>query len=357
MPLRDFCYRAAGFFRGFALARDDARQNRRLALAEERFLVVRHAGKRPHFYNVLLDWLEEFHPQVRARFELRQLNQPVRDWSPYVLHVPWLQDPVQAWSPTAYRQANQLGAACQSRGIPVINPVDRLAHAGKASGASLIGATGIRTPRIVRITDWRLFCQTRAGLELPLIVREDWRHGGPICRADSPAELGRIPKRRFVRPIAVEFIDVRSSDGLCRKYRYTAAGDVGVAQSLHPCKSWCAKGSHAEFNEKLRDEELAFIGEPDPNHMRLQAARRALQLDFVAFDYSYTHDGRLVVWEANPYPAIQFGTEHRRYRWPAVRRVLAAMARLYLVRAGLDVPPELDGELELCRHATSARAA
>jgi len=357
MRLRDFYYRTAGMLRGLALARRDFRQNRRLATAGERFLVVRHAAKRPYFYEVLLNWLEEFHPSVRARFELNQIGSRVPDWASYVLHLPWLQDPVQAWSPTAYQQANRLAAACQARGIPIINPVDRLANAGKESGASLIGTTGIRTPRIVRITDRRLFRQTRYGLELPLIVREDWRHGGLVCRADSPAEFGRIPLRRFERPIAVEFIDVRNpADGLCRKYRYTAAGEVGIAQSMHPCKSWYAKGAHTEFNERLRDEELAFISEVDPNHSRLQAARRALQLDFVAFDYSYTRDGRLVVWEANPYPVIQFGSEHRRYRWPAVQRVLAAMARLYLVRAGLDVPSDLEQKLQLDRDAAALAA-
>ena len=49
----------------------------------------------------------------------------------------------------------------------------------------------------------------------------------------------------------------------------------------------------------------------------------------MAFDYSYDHTGRLVVWEGNPFPHIQFGSHHRQYRWPAVERGLAAMTRLY----------------------------
>jgi hypothetical protein len=291
---------------------------------------------------VLLAWLGDNYPDIRARFELRLLPWAIREWRRYVLHVPWLQDPVQAWSPTAYRQAQRLAAECDARQIPIINRVERLANAGKAHGAQLIAATGIRTARIVRISDCEVFRQTRSGLRLPLFVREDWRHGGPIFRADTPSECLRLPLERFHRPVAVEFIDVRDPrDGLYRKYRYVAAGDIGFPISMHPCRHWCAKGTHTEFNADLRDEELAFLTQPDPQHQRLQAARRALGLDFVAFDYSYDREGTLVVWEANPYPHIQFGSEHRQYRWPAVARVLAAMANLYLSRAGLSVPSEL----------------
>ena len=241
MLLRDTYYRARGFVQGISLARHDKQQNRRLATADRRFLVVRHAGKSPHFYDVLLNWLAEFHPQVRARFELRQVGCPIHDWSTYVLHLPWLQDPVQEWCPTAYKQANRLATACDQRGIPVINRVDRLANAGKESGSAIIGATGIRTHRIKIITDQREFQETRYGFDFPLIVREDWRHGGLVRRADSLAEFRRIPLKRFRRPIVVEFIDVQSPhDGLFHKYRYVAAGDVGIPLSVHPCKRWFA---------------------------------------------------------------------------------------------------------------------
>jgi hypothetical protein len=172
-------------------------------------------------------------------------------------------------------------------------------------------------------------------------VREDWKHGGAFCRVDSARELSRVPLRQFRRPVAMEWIDVQNPrDGLYRKYRYLAAGDIGVPVSMHPCRSWIAKGTHTEFNDSLRDEELAFIHHP--NHERLQQARRALGLDFVAFDYSYDHEGRLVVWEGNPYPFIQFGCVLRKYRWPAVERVLAAMTHLYLSCAGLPIPPEIE---------------
>lgn len=357
LDLRDLWYRATGSLAAVPLSWHDSRRNRRFATAQERFLIVRHPRKSPHFYDVLLSWLEANHPAVRSRFELHLLGGRIRQRSYYVLHVPWLQDPVQAWSPTAYQQADRLARDCDALGIPIINRVDRLANAGKVNGAALIGATGIRTPRMARVVDLEVFRETRYGLELPLFVREDWRHSGPIFRVDSPAELRQLPVRRFRRPVAVEIIDVQDPrDGLYRKYRYLAAGEFGLPLSMHPCRSWFAKGTRTEFNAALRDEELAFLSQPDPNHERLQAARRALGLDFVAFDYSYDRQGRLVVWEANPFPYIHFGTVHRQYRWPAVERALAAMARLYLTRAELPVPVALASHLQFARGAQGCAA-
>ncbi len=342
MDARDLWYRTTGWLAGFPVGWRDASRNRRWATALSRFLVVRHARRGPSFYDVLLNWLETNHPTIRSRFELRHLGGLVRDWKPYVLHIPWLQDPVQAWSPTAYAQANRLAAACDAHGIPVINRVDRLANAGKASGTKLIATAGIRSARTARITDAKVFHERGCGLEFPFFVREDWRHGGAFYRVDSTRDLSRVRLREFRRPVAMEIIDVKNAqDGLYRKYRYLAAGSIGVPVSMHPCRSWIAKGTHTEYNDSLRDEELAFLNQPDPNHERLQQARCALGLDFVAFDYSYDRQGRLVVWEANPYPFIQFGSVHRQYRWPAVERVLAAMTHLYFSRAGLSIPPEI----------------
>jgi hypothetical protein len=312
-------------------------------------LVSRHPSKKAYFYDVLLHWLERHYPHLRTRFELGLLTRSVQDWKRYVLHVPWLQDPVQAWSPTAYAQAVRLTRECDARNIPTVNRVEQLTHAGKQEGARRIAAIGIRTAKMVRISDPKEFRATRCGLNLPLFVREDWRHGGPIFRADSDKQCRQIPLARLRRPVAVEYIDVQDPrDGLYRKYRCLAAGEIGIPVSMHPCRTWHAKGWNTEFNAELRDEELAFLSQPDPNHPRLEAARQALGLDLVAFDYSYDHEGQLVVWEANPFPHIQFGTPHRQYRWPAVARALAGMTRLYFSRAGLAIPAELDELLQPC---------
>ena len=327
-----------GLWAGMALW--DTLRNLRYTWGDRRFLVVHHPSKQPFMYDALLDWLAAYHPDVRALFELHLLPCAVRDWSRYALHIPWLQDPVEAWSPVTYRLATRLAAACDRHGVPVVNRVDRLANAAKSAGSERIASAGFRTPRMARISDPEEFRRTLLGIPLPLFVREDEGHGGPMLRADTEEEACALPVRSFRRPVAVELVDVRDADGLYRKYRYVVAGDAGVRQSLHVSREWAARGAATEFTEELRDEEVAYLEGPEPEHARFVEATRALGLDFVAFDYSLDLSGRVVVWEANPFPFLHFVGGRRRYRGAATERAFAAMVALYLSRAGMDVPAD-----------------
>jgi hypothetical protein len=67
----------------------------------------------------------------------------------------------------------------------------------------------------------------------------------------------------------------------------------------------------------------------------------------VAFDYGYAPDGRMIVWEANPFPTIVFGTRRLVYRNPAIHRTLLAIVRMYLVAAGMPIPAAVDDGLAL----------
>jgi hypothetical protein len=343
--------------RWLSVARRDRRRNARFVRGDGRFLALRDPCVSPGFYSVLLRWLEGAFPAVRARFELRLLPCRVRDWSRYALLLPWLQDPVEAWSPWACRRTERLQRACDERGIAVVNRVERLGNAGKAEGARRIAATGLRTPRMARIEDAEAFRATRLGLSVPLFVREDWGHGGAMLRADTEAEARALPLEGFRRPVAVEVVDVRSPDGLWRKYRTFVAGDAVVRQTMHVRDTWCVRGSETVYTEALRDEEVHFASRADPDPRRWVAAREALDLDFVAFDHSVTPDGETVVWEANPYPYLHFVGGRREYRRAPTERVLAAMARLYLRRAGIAVPEAMEAMLDPAASASRAGRA
>ena len=57
----------------------------------------------------------------------------------------------------------------------------------------------------------------------------------------------------------------------------------------------------------------------------------------------------MVIWEANPYPFVHFSGPKglNLYRAEAIHRAFAAQLRLYLQKAGIDVPTELDAIISL----------
>lgn len=320
-------------------------QNRRFLTAEPRFLILRHRAHLTKYYDSFVRWLEAEMPEVRARFELQSLPFGVRDWSRFKLLVPWLPDPLLHESRRVYAQVKRIEHICQQNGIAVINPVDHVLKTAKSTGAEIVRGVGIRAPRAVPITDLRHPERNlaEAGLEFPVLIREDRAHAGrlPIHLVKTMRDLGEAPVHKFAHPIAVEFIDVRDPrDGLSRRYRYFAAGEQGIAMNMHCSANWEVRGRNAVRNAQMAQEELEFIRQPDPNHEPLQAARRALGLDFVAFDYSYGQDGELIVWEANVMPGLgsRETNPHRPYLRAIAARALALTLSLYYRRSGLDVP-------------------
>jgi len=322
------------------LAFVDMVANRRHTGSGRCVLVLRHPENKPHFYDEFLHWLARRHPEARALYRLAQTTGRLSDLSRVAAVVPWLQDPVQSWSPSTFRRMNALASRCDRDGIPVVNRVDRLTHAAKLEGARRMAAVGLRVPRMRRVTTKADLEEAARELGLPVIVRDDWSHGERPFLARTHDDLARAPMSQ--RPVAIEYIDVRNPDGYYRKYRYTVVGDLGVCQSVHATRGWVARGTDAEYTPALNDEEAAFVGAPLPEHALFVAARAALELDLLAFDFSRDATGAIVVWEANPYPILHLGSSTRRlHRRDATERVFAAMARLHLGRAGLPLPAGL----------------
>jgi hypothetical protein len=329
---------------------------RRAARPRSKFLIVRHRKYQRRFFDIILRWVAANLPELSPLFDVRELPTTVGDWTRYAVHAAWLQDPVEQWSAEAYEQALALQSDCDARGIPVINRVDRLLNATKSRGARLMTAIGVNTPRMAPIVDRREFEASLLGLKLPLFVREDWGHSRNVFRVDVPADLPRIPWSTFERPLAIEIVDVCDpDDGLYRKYRYVAADDLGVSHHLQSSHEWITRGENRVMTPATRDDELRYITQADPHHELLQRARRALGLDLVAFDYGYTLDGRMIVWEANPFPTIVFGTRRLVYRNPAIHRTLLAIVRMYLSAARLPIPAAIDDGLALDFPGVEAR--
>ena len=325
----------------------DYGHNRHCSNEDGKILIIRHHLGSPRIFDVVLSWVERHVPEIRGRFELRGLPFSRSDLSDYSLCVMWLPDPVQRWSERAYRQALDLTDRCRQQGVPIVNDVQKLLNATKCLGSKLIGETGIRTPVTKRIEDVANFRRDLAGMEFPILLREDYGHCRPLYRAETMEELSRVPLEELATPLVAEFIDVQSEDRLYRKYRYFAVGDIGIPHHLQVKDHWITKGSGQVVNDSTCAEEVDYLSRQDRHHEQFQRARAALGIDMLAFDYGYTPAGEMVVWEANPYPLIHYpGSPDRQYRSRAVDRTIAAIIKYYHQRAGLEYPAALDRFLE-----------
>jgi hypothetical protein len=140
----------------------------------------------------------------------------------------------------------------------VINPVETLSNSIKSVALNIIRQTGIRTAKIVPVSDPKTFDPSEHGLSPPFFIREDQHHGGPMLRVESPDDLKRIPWERFARPAAVEWINVQGEDGYFRKYRYFMMNDSGVPRHLAIAKDWCVHAEDRVFSPIHQEEELRY---------------------------------------------------------------------------------------------------
>jgi hypothetical protein len=321
----------------------DALGNCLHARADSRILVTRYSAKRAYTFRDFLAWVAKEVPELRQRLEFHRLPCYVRDWSRYALHVSWAGDTFDLWALRSFRHAMRLCEGCRRRSIPVLNPVDCIVNTGKSRGAKLMRAAGVRTPRCSLIGDPATFWRDLAGLALPLLIREERGHGRPAILVESQSDLNRIDLTRYQQPLAAEFIDTCDPrDGLFRKYRYVAAGTTGVARHMIANNAWEVRPERRLMTDALRQEELAYVSRPDPHHDVLQRACRSLGLDVAGVDYSLDREGQVVIWEANAFPNLNYPKNPEAgHIGSAVERCFAALARLYLDRAGAPIPMKL----------------
>ena len=322
----------------------DVVRNRSCTNDEAKLLVVRHPAKHASMFRDFYRWVRLHVPELHSRMEFRHIPFKPKSFGPYGAVVFWINDTLDRWSPNGYRQACELLQACRDSGVACINPIDQIHNAGKLTGGDLMRTTGVRTPICKRVpNDWRLKPEQRDieqfNLSFPVLLREQRGHGCPSLYLESQHDL-RAADLNFTEPIVVEFIDTKSpADGRFRKYRYVVAGDVGVPRHLITDEQWDVRPFRRVDDANAHREEATVVSQSVAEHRKFQMAKRAIGMDVVGFDYSYTREGELVIWEANPFLDMNFPKHLRDNHLEfAVQRTFAAVARCYLRALGVAVP-------------------
>jgi hypothetical protein len=309
--------------------RADRLENRKWRVDGPRMVVASEPSDPRHMYSYFLEWLARERPDVRRRIRIDRVPCDLPPGTK-LFHA-WVQDPVIERDARLHAQLAAIEAVCAQRGVMVVHPARVLSHSTRDVLCERLGQVGIRTPRIVTVD--ATFEAHRGGLALPMLVRMRWGHGAEMRLLETEAAFADWWRTARTDPaawVAGEYIDVRDADGYYRKYRYVMAGARGVARHLIVSPKWEVRPADRIRTPETRAEELAFVDGPFPQQPLFDAARRALEFEIAAFDFSYDRGGQLIVWEVNPFPDLSTPPgEVGEYLRPAIERSYALLADFY----------------------------
>lgn len=347
----------------------------------EAILLVRHGagrGRIPDYWDEALEHLARHHPRLWRRLRLHRTGEPLPGLDDVAAAVFWLGDPLEELYPRCFEEASEIA----SRVPRVVNPPDALSNTIKSRQASLWRDAGLPTPPSRRF-------RTRDELEsildrvrYPVLLRPDREHSASrlhLCR--SREEALSVPDDRLTYPgTATRFVDVRGGyrstlpETLWARFHHKKRAFV-FGETVVPGHMYFssdpfvrAAGStlaiHADARDLVRDllndiprwdrrlglsqkllrlvpigrtarrsvrREVHFTTSAPESPDLMRKAARALGLEFVALDYAVRADGRVVLWEANPYPWL---TRWQRGILPTRRRLRDRNARLFDALAG-----------------------
>ena len=302
---------------------------------------------RPLFFDVLIHHLNAA-PDIEVHS--RSLLDPLpSDLSGFDLCVFWLLDPCDNRSDVWIR-AQHAASKCADAGLPVFQHPDSLPNGRKSTFSRMMKRSGLplRVARVFPIDDSiDEFLKDFYGLPFPIFVRENDLHSGELLRFDTP-EQARDARQEIEKirvPVVVEYIET-AQGGLYHKFRYVVAGDHGIPLHLQITPNWVTRGEDRLYTDAAMEAERIYCSEsPAQGGNVLVEATRVLGLDFCAYDYTFDHDGEMVVWEVNPAPMLHhiqryYDLDGRKldleYRNVATGRALNALVQAYRDHARRD---------------------
>jgi hypothetical protein len=316
-------------------------------------LIVRHGRKRGRLRGYLdpaLARVVELAPALARELRFHETGNAAPDLAGVRAIVFWLADPLREAYPACYAEASALERRARERGIACVNPPDALSNSIKSVQARLWQAAGIPTPASLPFASRAELEQKLDGIRFPVLLKGDRIHSQDSMRlCASMEELRALPDAELVLPgLAMEFVDTREGyersdpESVWGRYyhkkRLIVFGDaiqtrhvffspspiVGRKSSiLWPWRRRDGRRSEPDPGALGKWERLAidadyayFRGACEAPELMLRAVR-ALGFDFAGIDYSTCADGRVVLWEANPYQYIPGPDE---YMLPVERR-------------------------------------
>ena len=298
-------------------------------------LIVRHGPKRgrePRYNESHLKAVQHRAPSLYRRLRFYETGNPPPSLDGIGAVVFWLGDPLRERYPECFADAVTIADAARARGLILINPPEALSNSIKSVQSGLWRAAGIPTPPYARCEDRDALADYLGAADLPVLVRRDEQHGQRptrVCR--NRTEAASVVKEWTEFPCSIApFIDVRQMfrdaglDGISARYhhnkRVLVLGSVLQPERMYFSKSPIVCRSASTYTEWERLPYLRRKLSPHPPSLRdclqaevsfreaeteapelMQKAVDTLGMQYAAIDYCSLPDGRVLLWEANPY--------------------------------------------------------
>lgn len=333
-------------------------------------LIVRHGpgrGRLEGYCDHVLEWIKRDRPELYARVMVHETGTTRATLEDVAGVFFWLADPLDRY-PACLREAGDIEAEADERGLPILNRPSVLASYGKLYQADRFAAGGIPSPRACPVDRREDLERCARALGLPMLLRGNFsfsQHGIHLVR--SRRDLASIrPEEAPGGLVATVFQDTRLRSGgrgiwsRCHhKKRVVMIGDRCVRDSLYFSRSPLVAQQTSVYQDSLRrrewlrsrgalgrrvarltrktprirqalEAERAYLEEPVSDAAVFREAGRVLGLEFLAFDYVHLPGTGPVIFEANPYPFLPAADKNllgrARQVEPKVRRMCRAFA-------------------------------
>ena len=232
-------------------------------------------------------------------------------------------------------------------GARLLNPPDFVAQTARDRLPRLLtGVPDAVVPRTIRCETSgldRLEALAAAGMTLPVLMRPLGAHGGQgVVKVDKPEGLAAMAGSGCY---LTEFVDFRSQDGWCRKYRAIFVDGRPLPYHLAISPHWLVHYWTAgmDGDAARRAEERDFLIDParavgERGWAAVGQIGRRLGLDYGGIDFSVLADGRVLVFEANATMLVHPERDPAfAYRKPAVTAIQRAFTRMIDARCSADL--------------------
>ncbi|PPQ29421.1 ATP-grasp domain-containing protein [Rhodopila globiformis] len=237
-----------------------------------------------------------------------------------------------------------------------------------ALARSLANVPAICSPPTVAVTRAALAAQLDAGQPpatgYPCLIRPSGSHAGAgLMRAGTPAELAACLRRSFARDFYLTaYQEYAGPDGLYHKSRIAFIDRRPFLCHMASSQDWMVHYLNAGMTESAdrRAAEAYAMANFDLGFARRHEAAFAalhdrLGFDYYAIDCAETHDGRLLVFEADTAAIVHLMDPPNLfpYKPPQMRKVFAAFEAMLRRRAGRDDDHDSGGH-DTAAHDTAA---